>query len=66
MLLSEIYKFEHLETLLIRTLMYNSNENVRKSLERTFNVLCTLAIKKKDKVESFLADGNYSQMVVDE
>lgn len=48
MLLSEIYKFEYLETLLIRTLMYNSNENVRKSLERTFKVLCTLDIKKSN------------------
>jgi hypothetical protein len=40
-LLQEIYKFEHLESLLIRTLMFNSNENVRKSLERTFRVICT-------------------------
>lgn len=41
LLLKEIYEFEHLETLLIRTLMFNPNENVRKSLERTFNVICT-------------------------
>lgn len=39
-LLKEIYEFEHLESLLIRTLMFNQNENVRKSIEHTFRVIC--------------------------
>jgi hypothetical protein len=40
LLLKEIYEFENLESLLIRTLMHNSNENVRKSIERTFKIIC--------------------------
>ncbi|CDW85633.1 ubiquitin carboxyl-terminal hydrolase family protein [Stylonychia lemnae] len=40
-LLKEIYEFHHLESLLIRTLMYSSNEQVRKSLERTFKIICS-------------------------
>ena len=43
-LLKEIYEFEHLESLLIRTLMYSNNENVRKSLERTFKIICSEGI----------------------
>jgi hypothetical protein len=40
MLLKEIYEFDNLENLLIRTLMQNPNENVRKSIERTFKIIC--------------------------
>ena len=39
-LLKEIYQFENLESLLIRTLMHNQNENVRRSIERTFKIIC--------------------------
>ena len=38
--MKEIYEFENLESLLIRTLLKNSNENVRKSIERTFKIIC--------------------------
>mmetsp|Transcript_22808 Transcript_22808/g.22029 ORF Transcript_22808/g.22029 Transcript_22808/m.22029 type:complete len:133 (-) Transcript_22808:1665-2063(-) len=56
-LLEEIYRFEHLESLLIRTLMFNSNESVRKSLERTFKVICTqLEINKGNKKEPAISD----------
>ena len=40
-LLKEIYEFEHLESLLINTLMFSSNENVRRSLEKTFKTICS-------------------------
>lgn len=40
LLLKEIYNFENLESLLIRTLLHNSNEHVRKSIERTFKIIC--------------------------
>jgi hypothetical protein len=39
--LKEIYRFDNLESLLIRTLMHSSNENVRRSIERTFRIICS-------------------------
>lgn len=38
-LMKEIYQFENLESLIIRTLMHNSNESVRRSIERTFKII---------------------------
>jgi hypothetical protein len=53
LLLKEIYEFEHLESLLIRTLMFNQNENVRKSLEKTFRVICLELDLKSQKQNDY-------------
>jgi hypothetical protein len=41
LLLRQIYEFEHLELILVRALMFNQNESVRSTVERTFRVICT-------------------------
>ena len=44
LLLKEIYEFEGLEMLLIRALLFNSNEGARKAVERTFRMICTKTV----------------------
>lgn len=53
LLLKEIYDFENLESLLIRTLMQNSNENVRRSIERTFKIICNESYEVKGSQEPY-------------
>jgi hypothetical protein len=40
LLLRQVYEFEHLELTLVRALMFNHNENIRKTVERTFQEIC--------------------------
>ena len=40
LLLRQIYEFPHLELILVKSLMFNQNDQIRKTVERTFQVIC--------------------------
>lgn len=41
LLLREIEEYPGLETLLVHSLLHNPHEGTRKSIERTFRIICT-------------------------
>jgi hypothetical protein len=40
LLLRQLYEFPHLELIIVKSLMFNQNDQIRKTVERTFQVIC--------------------------